>query len=272
MQRLSSVQLTAEAFDNQTGANLGSNLCSIPTPGTPNDGGSNFAVGAFNGDISYIRAFQATVALGTPPGNASCAGDLLDFEFEGNGNDCSGSGLNMTMAGDPTPLRPVLLPVARFNVWPTLSTTRAGAGSLQLAGSSFSSNDDASDILFLAAVGRPDNRRVFEPCGGEPDLHGAAGGDLYHPAFGMRFHRTMRDSDRRPAGAVSTDSNAVVVTGLSPAMDNLLGPLVIANATANPWPYGDLAEIGVGTNVATRHSLRRPNWGRNSRDGFVGAG
>src|SRR5579872_5021567 len=40
LQRLSSAQLTAEAFDNQTGANQGSNLCSIPSPGTPNDAGS----------------------------------------------------------------------------------------------------------------------------------------------------------------------------------------------------------------------------------------
>src|SRR6185295_14147613 len=63
------------------------------------------------------------------------------------------------------------------------------------------------------------------------------------------------------AGAVSTDSKAVVVTGLSPAMDNLLGPLVIANVTANPWPYGDLAEIGVGTNIATTALSSAPQLG-----------
>ncbi len=34
-QRLNSAQLTAEAFDNQTGANLGSNQCGLSSPGTP---------------------------------------------------------------------------------------------------------------------------------------------------------------------------------------------------------------------------------------------
>jgi hypothetical protein len=81
LQRLNSAQLTAEAFDNQTGANVGSNLCGIPAPGTPNDGGSNFGIGTFTGDISYVRAFHTTVALGTPPGNTTCSGDLLDFEL-----------------------------------------------------------------------------------------------------------------------------------------------------------------------------------------------
>src|SRR4029079_18848846 len=52
LQRLSGAQMTAEAFDNQTGENLGSNRCGLPSPGTPNDGGSNFTVGTFDGDIS----------------------------------------------------------------------------------------------------------------------------------------------------------------------------------------------------------------------------
>src|SRR6185369_3860805 len=99
LQRLSSAQMTAEAFDNITGANLGSSRCTPSSPGTPNDGGATVMVGSFDGDISYIRGFQATVAPGTPPGNTTCSGDLLDFELEGNGNDCSGRGLHLIMAG-----------------------------------------------------------------------------------------------------------------------------------------------------------------------------
>ena len=260
LQRLSSVQLTAEAFDNQTGANLGSNLCSIPTSGTPNDGGSNFAAGAFGGDISYIRAFQATVALGTPPGNTSCAGDLLDFEFEGNGNDCSGRGLNMTMAGAAYTTTPVLSPVARFNVWPTLSTARAGT-SLQLAGSSFTSNDDASISYFW--------QQLSGPMTGAFSSRAAASSTFTAPLAGTyTIQLSVCESTGQcaapsltTAGAVSTDSNAVVVTGLTPTMDNLLGPIVIANATANPWPYGDLAEIAVGTNIATTALTSTPQLG-----------
>ena len=261
LQRLSSAQMTAEAFDNQTGANLGSNLCGIPSPGTPNDGGSSFSVGTFSGDISYIRAFQATVALGTPPGNTTCAGDLLDFELEGNGNDCSGRGLNMTMAGAGYTATPVLLPVARFNVWPTLSTTRAGAGSLQLTGSSFSSNDNASISYFWQQLGGPITGAFSSRTAASPTFTAPLAGTYTIQLSACDSTGQCAIPAVIQAGAVSTDSKAVVVTGLSPTMDNLLGPLVIANATANPWPYGDLAEIGTGTNIATTALSSTPQLG-----------
>jgi hypothetical protein len=261
LQRLSSVQLTAEAFDNQTGANLGSNVCSIASPGTPNDGGSNFGVGTFNGDIAYVRAFQATVALGTPPANVTCAGDLLDFEFEGNGNDCSGRGLNMTMEGASYTATPVLSPVARFNVWPTLSTTRAGAGSLQLTSSSFTSNDNATISYFWQQLGGPITGVFSSRTAASPTFTAPLAGTYTIQLSACDSTGQCASPTAIPAGAVSTDSKAVVVTGLSPAMDNLLGPLVIANASANPWPYGDLAEIGVGTNVATTALSSTPQLG-----------
>jgi len=261
LQRLSSVQLSAEAFDNQTGANLGSNVCSIPSSGIPNDGGSNFSVGTFNGDISYIRAFQATVVPGTPPGNTSCAGDLLDFEFEGNGNDCSGRGLNMTMAGADYAATPVLSPVARFNVWPTLSTTRAGAGSLQLAGSSFSSNDNAAISYFWQQLDGPITGAFSSRTAANPTFMAPLAGTYAIQLSACDSTGLCAAPTLINAGAVSTDSKAVVVTGLSAAMDNLLGPLVIANAAANPWPYGDLAEIGVGSNIATTALSSMPQLG-----------
>ncbi|MDP8989827.1 MAG: hypothetical protein M3N41_07075 [Acidobacteriota bacterium] len=261
LQRLSSAQLTAEAFDNQTGANLGSNLCSVPSSGTPNDGGSNFGVGTFNGDISFIRAFHSTVALGTPPGSTTCAADLLDFELEGNGNDCSGRSLNMTMTGASYIATRVLSPAARFNVWPTLSTTRAGAGSLQLTSSSFSSNDNAAISYFW--------QQLSGPVIGAFSSRTAASPTFTAPLAGTyAIQLSACDSTGQCAtpaviqvGAVSSDAKAVVVTGVSPAMDNLLGPLVIANATANPWPYGDLAEIAAGSNIATTALSSAPQLG-----------
>ena len=261
LQRLSTVQLSAEAFDNQTGANLGSNLCSISSPGTPNDGGSSFSVGAFDGDISYIRAFQATVALGTPPGNTTCTGDLLDFELEGNGNDCSGRGLNMTMAGASYAATPILLPVARFNVWPVLSTTRAGAGSLQLTGSSFSSTDNATISYFWQQLGGPITGAFSSRTAASPTFTAPLAGTYTIQLAACDSTGQCAIPSSNQAGAVSTDSKAVVVTGLSPTMDNLLGPLVIANAAANPWPYGDLAEIGTGSNIATTALTLPPQLG-----------
>jgi hypothetical protein len=261
LQRLSSAQMTAEAFDNQTGANLGSSRCAIPLPGTPNDGGSNIAMGAFNGDISYLRLFQSTVAVGTPPGNTSCAGDLLDFEMEGNGNDCSGHSVNLTMAGAGYTATPVLSPVARFNVWPALSTTRAGAGSLQLTNSSFSTNENASLSYFWQQLGGPITGAFSSRVAASPTFTAPLAGTYI-------IQLSACDSTGQCAipavingGAVASDSKAVVVTGLPSTMDNLLGPLVIANAVANPWPYGDLAEIAAGTNVATTALSSTPQLG-----------
>jgi hypothetical protein len=261
LQRLSSLQLTAEAFDNQTGAKLGSTLCSIPMPGIPNDGGSDVTVGSFDGDIAYVRAFQSTVALGTPPGNASCAGDLLDFEFEGNGNDCSGRALNLTMAGATYTATPSQLPVASFNVWPVLSTTRAGAGSLQLASSSFSSADDASLTYFWQQLGGPIAGVFSSRTAPSPTFTAPLAGTYIIQLSACDSTGLCATPSVGQVGAVSTDSKAVVVTGLPPMIDNLLGPLVIANATANPWPYGDLAEIGVGTNIATSALSSTPQLG-----------
>jgi hypothetical protein len=261
LQRLSSAQLTAEAFDNQTGANVGSNLCGIPAPGTPNDGGSNFGIGTFTGDISYVRAFHTTVALGTPPGNTTCSGDLLDFELEGNGNDCSGRGLNLTMTAAGYTATPALSPLARFNVWPTLSTARAGAGSLQLTNSSFTTNDNAAISYFWQQLGGPITGAFSSRVAASPTFTAPLAGNYTIQLSACDSTGQCATPMAAPAGAVSTDSKAVVVTGLSPSMDNLLGPLVIANAAANPWPYGDLAEIGVGTNIATAALSSPPQLG-----------
>ena len=261
LQRLNSAQLTAEAFDNQTGANLGSNRCGIPSPGTPNDGGSNFTVGSFDGDISYLRVFQSTVVVGTPPGNTSCTGDLLDFEFEGNGNDCSGRGLNLTMAGAGYTATPILLPVSRFNVWPTLSTTRAGAGSLQLAGSSFSSNDDAPISYFWQQLSGPITGAFSSRTAASPTFAAPLAGSYTIQLSACDSTGQCATPSVAQVGAVSTDFQSVVVTGLPSTMDNLLGPIVIANATANPWPYGDLAEIAVGANIATTALSSTPQLG-----------
>jgi K319L-like, PKD domain len=261
LQRLSSAQMTAEAFDNITGANLGSSRCTPSSPGTPNDGGATVTVGSFDGDISYIRGFQATVAPGTPPGNTTCSGDLLDFELEGNGNDCSGRSLHLTMAGASYIATPNLAPVARFNVWPVLSTTRAGAGSLPLSSSSFSSTDNASISYFWQQLAGPITGAFSSRTAASPAFAAPLAGTYTIQLSVCDSTGQCATPVAAKAGAVATDSKAVVVTGLSPAMDNLLGPLVLANATANPWPYGDLAEIGVGANIAATALSAPPQLG-----------
>jgi hypothetical protein len=261
LQRLSNAQMTAEAFDNQTGASVGSNRCGISTAGTPNDGGANFTVGSFNGNISFLRLFQATVATGTPPGNATCAGDLLDFEFEGNGNDCSGRGLPLTMTSAGYTATPTYPPAARFNTWPILSTFRAGGGALQLSSSSFSSTDNATISYLWQQLRGPMTGTFSTRTAASPTFTAALAGTYTIQLSVCDSTGQCATPASTNAGAVATDSKSVVITGLPSKMDNLMGPLLIANATANPWPYGDLAEIGVGNNIATTALSSTPQLG-----------
>ena len=49
-------------------------------------------------------------------------------------------------------------------------------------------------------------------------------------------------------GQVAVNGVGIVQTGLPPAQDNLLGPLIPSGNS--PWIYGDLAEHGMANNMA----------------------
>jgi hypothetical protein len=132
---------------------------------------------------------------------------------------------------------------------------------LQLNSSSFTSNDNATISYFWQQLGGPITGAFSSRAAASPTFTAPLAGTYTIQLSACDSTGQCANPTAIPAGAVSTDSKAVVVTGLSPAMDNLLGPLVIANAVANPWPYGDLAEIGVGTNVATTALSSTPQLG-----------
>lgn len=60
-------------------------------------------------------------------------------------------------------------------------------------------------------------------------------------------------------GACTTDSRGVVITGLTPAQDALLGPLTCTGTS--PWIYGDLMEQGVANNMAPAALAEAPALG-----------
>ncbi len=244
--------MTAEAFDNQTGATLGANRCPISTPGTPNDARGR----RLHRDPRRRHFLHSRVSRHGSDGH--CAGEHLlrrgSFGFRVRRqwerlfrprfqSDDGGRYLHRlrpscrrwrasTSGRYSAPLEPG--PV-RCN-WPAPLSVRLTTHLFLTSGSSWAVRSPAR----FRAAPRP-VPTFTAPLAGTYTIQLSAcdsTGRCATPSSG-------------PVGAVSTDSKAVVVTGLSPVMDNLLGPLLISNAMANPWPYGDLAEIGAGSNIAT---------------------
>ncbi|MGH9452791.1 MAG: PKD domain-containing protein, partial [Terriglobia bacterium] len=237
-------RLTCEAFNTQTGASIFTGTSGFPTPQTPSDAGSNLTVGS-TPDIAYIRVSSTVVAPGTVPGN-TYNGDLLDYEFEGNGTDRAGHA-NLTLSSPAYVTTPVYAPAAVFNPWPTINTFRAGA-SMQLdARNSFTSTDNATLRYFWQQLSGPLTGTFSNRTSATPAFSASLAG-----TYGLQL--TVTDSGGLSSvttaniGAVATDSNGVVVTGLS-AADNLLGPVI--QAGQSPWMYWDLAEEGTATAIGT---------------------
>lgn len=234
--------LTIQIFNSQTGVSLNSNVCGL-TPGVPNDAGSSIVVGGVNGALAYVRAYGTTVPIGTAPGNRF-DGNLYDYEFEGNGTDQTGNA-SLTLSGASFVSTPAYPPAASLNPWPTLNVVRAGSGALQLTSTSFDSTDNATLSYFW--------QQLSGPAAGKFSSRTSPVSTFQAPVAGnYRIQLSVSDSTGATAvpavvdvGAVATDSNGAVITGLTAGQDSILGPVLIGDGRHNPWPYGDLAEISV---------------------------
>ncbi len=73
--------------------------------------GSGGSTGVPSG-LAWLRVYSTTVTRNSAMPTNATGGDLLDYEFEGNGNDSSATALNLTMTGSPsypsTPVVPML--------------------------------------------------------------------------------------------------------------------------------------------------------------------
>jgi hypothetical protein len=244
-QRFSTNKLIGESWNAQTGAYLGSVTISVPTPGTPNDSGSVVVVGSVNGALAYLRAYSTTVPVGTPPSN-TFDGNLYDYEFEGNGTDQAGrANLNITSAAFAA--TPVYAPNACFNQWPALNTFRAGEALSLDASCSFTSTDNATLSYFWQGLSGP-MIGTFSSRSASSSSFTAGLAGPYRVQLTVTDSNSLSSSTVASVGAVATDPNYVVITGLPSAMDNLIGPVVMMGKS--PWKYWDLASLSTANSVA----------------------
>jgi hypothetical protein len=237
-------QYTFEVCD-ATGGNCQSSTAVIAAFGSVSWAGVK--VGLNPGySLAFLRWFSSVVPVGTPIPVAGATGDLADWEFEGNLADSSGHGLNMTggtypYTYVPTPTYPPVCNAGKQQAFRAGYPGRLdGSGSTPLDGGSTLSYvwqqvSGPSQVKWSSQSRLPAGPAPMTHTSVQPEIAGLIAGSY-------TFQLTVTDGSGQSTrctvndGAVATDSNDVVITN-NPAVDTLLGPLMLYGA--NPWPWFD---------------------------------
>ena len=236
-------QYTLEMCDT-IGGNCTTAIAPVGSFGQTSYGGFPISIGS-GYQMAFLRWYSTVVPLGTPVA-ISGAGDLADWEFEGNLNDSSGHGLTLTGGSVSYSATPVFAPSCDAGFQQILT---AGLGTVQLDGSgsqpldggdtlSYNWTQTTAQILTLnsTAISRPSfsaSLLVFGP---------------------VNFSLTVTDGSAQSStcamhdGAITIDSNSVVVTE-NANVDELIGKQIAFGK--NPWPWFDkqnkeLADLQIG--------------------------
>ncbi len=205
--------------------------------------------------MSFLRWFSTVVPIGTTIQVAGTAGDLADWEFEGNLADSSGHNLTLTSQAGPTgvafPTTPAYPPACYAG---TPQVYRAGFPA-QLTGGLSQPLDGGTALTYTwQTVSGPNTPLFSSRTAANPRISGLVAGPY-------TFQLTVTDSSNQSTtcsvadGAVATDNNGVVITN-SPSVDALLGQTLMWGS--NPWPWfdkqnkelADLQIAGMDTNFA----------------------
>ncbi|HUI82008.1 MAG TPA: hypothetical protein VLY24_29005 [Bryobacteraceae bacterium] len=199
-------------------------------------------------NIGFFRWYSSLVPIGSASPHPSAAtADLLDWEFEGNGNDSSSHGLNISWAGSAAyvtdPSYPPACNTGAQQVFRAgFPATLNGSGSFPLDGGTFLS------YLWQAIPSTLSDIRLQRL---RWSSHAVANPTVTGTVFGpLNFHLTVAQSDGQSStcmvhdGAVATDGNGTVITAtgnsaLDGGIATLIGPQVQFNK--NPWIYYDQA-------------------------------
>ncbi|MGA2266995.1 MAG: hypothetical protein ABSH44_00875 [Bryobacteraceae bacterium] len=222
-------QYTLELCDT-TGGNCTSTTFPITTFGRSSWEGLSYGIVA-GYQMAFLRWFSTVVPVGTTIPVAGVTGNLGDWEFEGNLNDSSGHGLNMSGGTVSYSTTPTYLPACNPGAQQTF---RAGfTGRLDGTGSQPLDNGTALRYLWQQSTRQ---RLVWSShTAAQPTIRGMVSGPV-------NLQLTVTDGSGQSStcsvhdGAVATDDNGIVITE-NPNIDMLLGPMVMWGV--NPWPWFD---------------------------------
>ena len=236
-----------------TGGACASGTAAITTFGPPSWAGATLVLYP-GGDFAFLRWFSSVVPVGTPIPNSGVAGDLGDWEFEGNLFDSSGHGNNFGGGTVAYPATPIYPPACNAG---SQQSFRAGhPASLERIGLLSAGRRHVSFVRM--AVGCPVRQRLSW------SSHAAAAPQIKGLVFGSYvFQLTVTDSSDQSSvctvkdGAVATDDNGIVVTN-NANVDLLLGPMV--RYGANPWPWYDNRHKQAADNENSIMDVYFPAW------------
>lgn len=212
--------------------------------------------------MGFLRLASARVAINSRPPVTADAGDMLELKFDGNGNDSSGNGRNLSsVAGVSFVATPgqiaISLPATPSTpAWAKFIPLRAGHPSA-LASNSYSMADASSDVTCLWQQIEGPSQAVFDSRSScSPTLTGL----IFGPYV---FRLAVTDSAGQTGvsdfdvGAVAYDDNGVVIYP-DERLNSLLGPSMVLGA--NPWVWADRQSIKMATKNWDNYKLNGGTW------------
>lgn len=208
--------------------------------------------------VDYLRVFTTTVPMGgKPPATADNAGAWAAWQFDGNANDSSGNGRNLTVspygfASSPASIVVALSKTSDTPYWANFRPLRAGhADSLDGSGSYSMSDTSSAVSCFWQQLSGPstavfDNRAICSPT-----LTGLVFGSY-------QFRLRVTDADGLVSvkdqyiGAVAYDDNGVVIYP-DERLNTFLGPQIVRGQ--GPWGYSDEWQYRLSKELAMEYTV-----------------
>lgn len=263
-QRVLNQYLSVELWRTDTGDYKVTTATPSSWGGAASDaGGVKVGVGNTNAvTVDYARVFSTVVALSTRP-SPNPGGDWADWEFDGNYSDSSSNRINMSAVGSNSfTATPTYAPVIAFtsgrNCFFSASySTKFCTVSNQtaaLASSAYSPNlNDTINYSWTLLTG-PTNATIVNSTSANATATGLS-------LFGeYDFQLTATDSEgEHTSGTLVVGSvivsatNSCIITSVPSNVAGIVGPLTPWGSSCDPWPWYDIAEIGVEQSLRAYH-------------------
>lgn len=181
-------------------------------------------VGRTTSQWAWLRVFNTTLPLDAPPPSNISSNAILNYEFEGNGEDSSGNKQHLTLSGNPTFINTPVVPLLG-----EMRTVRAGKPfTLDCYGT------DASAYSWQQISG-PSTLSFSSPTAGRTLVSGADRFGEYQ----VQCKATVQPSNLAGTtilklGAVESTESGIVIPP-SATLSMLLGPMLRANVTDWTW-------------------------------------
>lgn len=192
-----------------------------------------------SGDIGFLRVYQGVPPLNSAPPSGRSNGDLLNYEFEGNGIDSSGNEADLNIPASLSFAPSVLYnPVARHG---NTRTLRAGHTQTLSGDQSFSPNDGTDLQYEWRQLAGPSQLAFSDRSAPNPAIRGLITG-TYQIELRVVDGAGRENSTIATYGAVATDSKGVVILPENASEVLFSNQLILGQA---PWTYFDERNVAL---------------------------